>query len=302
MPATEPGAHVRAFVREKGRQVLDVLGEHQAAHSQWEVHSHGAWRFVAHPHEDLFDRLVVILPRPERAKSDEFNAWADDRLKRIGKFMEATNSGRVVRTLPVERCFVAVLMRRTGGDPGSATTELPPPPAIPDLLKQFTEDVGLYIRIMADDDLRFVSALRLHRIPQKGEGLEFRLGLDALNTVIGLRSEALELAPATLVRGVLEEIVARLLSRVDELEATRSIIRPAAFVRLGHQAAQLRRLIDQLDSVVARIDDEQPDATAPIAQWLGAVRVPSVTGPLVATVVLAVLVVAGAAGAAVVAL
>lgn len=266
------GAHVEAFIAAKGARLLELLRERPLPGATWSCYSHGAFIPVHSPHADLFERLVVVLPRPEAQPPDEFRPWAERRLAQLDRYMRATNTGRVVRTVARDRGVIAAVMRRVGRDPADPAAELPPPARVPRLLARFARDVDAYVRLMGDEGLRWVRALRLYPVPRRGRRPDHVLGLDALQTVVGLREPPLALAPTTLVRGIVGELARVIRARAEELTAVRSPLRPWRTVRLAARRRRDEALADALEAVAARIGETDADPLT-AARWLEAVRV-----------------------------
>jgi hypothetical protein len=291
---TLSGRHVEAFVDARGARLLDLLNEPPAGGAAWASYSHGAFIRVRSPHPALFDRLVVVLVRPAEQGADEFRRWAEQRLVQLDRYMQAANTGKVVRTVPRDRCVVGVVMRRVGRDPGDPRAELPPLDEIPRVLARFAREVERYVRVMGDDGLRYVRALRLHAVPRRARSPAHVLGLDALQTVLGLREPPLALAPATLVRGIVGEMAQLVRGRGDELRMERTPFRPLRSLRRAHRRHRHEALAAALDEVGARIEGQGADPPT-AARWLEAVRIPRLTPPVRALLGLLAL---GALGAA----
>lgn len=253
---------MRRFVREKGAKLVDVLGEEPADGADWRCASHGAWLAVSGDHPDLFERLLVVLVREERRPVDWFREWAEQRLVRLNAYMEACNTGRVVRTLVRDRSAAGVLVRRVGRDPNEPDTELPPNEAVPGLLADFVRDIERYVLHMGDEELRYVRAIRLHRVPRKSKPPLYLLGLDVLPTATGLAAEPVGINPLSLVRGVVGEFAEHMAERRDGLLATRSVTRPVHFAKTAPAAKRAERLVDGLDALCADIDGAAPKLAA----------------------------------------
>ncbi len=270
------GPHIFQFVREKGSRLLTLLGERPAADAPWQIHSHGAWIRVEPEAEaaPFFERRVVLLVRPEDQAADAFRAWAEGRLEHLGRYLEACNTGRLVRSVVQERSVTAIVMGRLGVDPNAPGVELPPTERVPGLLAEFTANVERYLRLLGDPDLRYVMALRLYRVPRGERPADFVLGLDALPTVVGLTAEAVPIPPASLVRGVIGEFARQLADRGDELAATRSPLRPLEWMRATHGLRRVEALVLALDDVVARIDEVGMPDMPTLRGWLNAIELP----------------------------
>lgn len=272
-PRALTGPHVQTFVAEKGDRLLELLGEAPRADATWHIHSHGAFIHVHGEHDHLFDRLVVVLVRPDDDPAERFRGWAEHRFDRLGRYIEAGNSGKLVRTVAQDRCVTGIIMRRVGEDPSSPQADHPAPPAFPKVLARFALEVERYVAHLGDEDLRYVQALRLCQVPRGRQAPEHILTLDALPTVVGLRAVAVPIAPVSLVRGVIGELAEQLGHRRDERLATGSPLHPARWLGGLHRARQLDALISGLEEVAERIDRGRP-TLAQIREWLGAIRVP----------------------------
>jgi hypothetical protein len=273
------GRHVETFIDGKGARLLEVIQEQALPDAAWACYSHGAFVPVRGPHAALFDRLVVVLVRPEDQAADVFRPWAEQRLAQLDRYMEASNTGKVVRTVPRDRCVVGVVMRRVGRDPLDAAGELPPLEEVPRILARFAREVDRYVRMMGDDGLRYVRALRLHVVPRKKGPPEYALGLDALQTVLGLRDPPLPLSPTALVRGIAAELAQVVRGRGDELRMARTPLHPVEALRRAHARHRHEGLADALLAVAARIGETNAEPST-AAKWLDAVRVPRFTRPL----------------------
>ena len=115
---------VRRFVGDNGRKVLERLGERQLPNADWLMSSYGAVVRVAGDHDNLFERLVAILPRPKDAASDKFQPWANERFQLLDWYMEKSNLGKVVQVVAHEMSVVGIIMRRLGKPPDSSELEL----------------------------------------------------------------------------------------------------------------------------------------------------------------------------------
>ncbi len=250
---------VHRFLREKGETLVELMGESPLAEAEWEVASHGAWLHVEGEHEGIFERLMVVLVRPDNRSSQWFRDWAEQRLTRLGAYMEACNTGRMVRTLIRDASATGVLVRRVGRDPNEPDTELPSNERIPGLLADFVRDIERYLLHLSDHELRYVRAIRMHRIPRKTKAPLFLLGLDVLPTATGLTLETSGIAPLSLVRGVIGELAEQMAERRDGLMATRSVTRPMHFAKTANAMKRAERLVDGLDSLCADIDELAPE-------------------------------------------
>ncbi len=249
--------HVRAFIRHRGEDLLERLEERPFAGADWTIASHGAAIRVVGEHDDLFERLVVVLPRPPEATPEKFTPWAESRLAHLGWYIETCNTGKQVSTVSHAASVVAILMLRVGRDPNDRATELPPPGAVPDLLHDFALNLERYVHALGDPDLRYVRALRLYRVPRHQRADEFVLGVDVLPTVIGLAEPTVPISPLTLVRGVIGELTELLDQRREELRAASSPVRLAEWRRARRVAGEMGRVVRGLDAICALIDTER---------------------------------------------
>jgi len=249
--------YVRAFIRHRGDDLLERLDEHPFEGADWTIASHGAVIRVIGEHDDLFERLLVVLPRPADASPEKFRSWAETRLAHLGWYMETCNTGKQISTVSHDASVVSVLMLRLGRDPNDASTELPAPAQLPDLLHDFTLNLERYVHALGDSELRYVRALRLYRVPRHQRRDEFVLGVDVLPTVIGLAEPTVPIAPLMLVRGVIGELTELLDQRREQAVAASSLLRFAEWRRTRRTTAEMQRVVDGLDRICALIDTER---------------------------------------------
>jgi hypothetical protein len=197
----------REQLAQTGTRLLDLLKERPRPNAEWEVRAHGALVDVETKNDDLFDRVVLVVQRDAHQTPDDFRVSVEGRLDRLDRYLQSTNSGRVVRRLMLENLCGVSVMRRRGPDPSTVGISWPPFSALPLLVARVARDVGVYVRLTGDEDLRFLGALRLCEIPGKDEARDWRLTFDAMDTIIGRREETTPLTPMTLMRGVLDEVV-----------------------------------------------------------------------------------------------
>lgn len=252
------GRHVRAFIRNRGELLLERLGERPHAGADWSLASHGAVIRVQGDHPTLFERLVVALPRPPDAPADRFKAWADTRLAHLGWYLETCNTGKLVQTAQHDVSVVGVLMMRFGRDPNDPSTELPPPTAVPELLRVFALNLERYVINLGDDELRYVRALRLYRVPRHLRADDFVLSVDVLPTVIGLAEPTVPIDPLTLVRGVVGEMAELFDIRREHKTSGLSPTRFAEWRRGRTEVKAMERLVTTLDELCAYIDAQRP--------------------------------------------
>lgn len=260
-------SHVSDFIREKGERLLVLLGEAARGEPRWQLHSHGAWIEVQGESADLFQRLVAVQIRAPEAAVTRFKRVAEIRVRGLNRYLESTNTGRVVRTVKKERSVTAIVMRRRGEDPLAPGADLPDPEIFPSVLSGFLKAIRLYLAETGDSRLRFVSAVRLYRVPRQKGPDEQLLALDALNTLVGLRDDPASIEPTALVRGVIGELAEQYVDRGEELRAPNSAGRPLALVKATTQGLQLRALVSQLDDLCAQIEVNHPDLDT-VSKWV----------------------------------
>ena len=274
------GRHrVQDFLLRKGAKLLELIRERPLDTADWQVHSHGAAIAVESPKGDLFERFVLVLVRPEREAAGTFRDWSSRRVSAYGDYLERCDVGKVVRTLALEMSNIAVVMTRRGRDPSHA--EWPAPASIPRVLGRFAVDIELYMRAMGDEDLRYLSAVRLIEIPKGGR--RHRLALDVRNTVIGFDKEPIPLSPTALILGISNEVAARL-DRGGGTAAPEDFPVSLRPVERIHRRQQERRLARRIRAVRKRIQARQP-ALAPMARWFESIPVSAFT-PIMWTLML----------------
>ncbi len=261
----------RDLVLPRTSRLLEALGERALPDADWVFHSHGATLAVESPHPNIFDRLVLVLPRPTDRPAEEFRPWVEGRLGRLDKYLQRTNLGRVVRQLPAESLYVASVARRVGHDPSRPMAYFPPPEELPGLLRGFIRDLEVYTKVMGDTGLRYVGGLRLFIVPRGARTPEWKLGLEILDTVVGRREDTSSIAPLTLVRAVIREMAGLLEVRNLVHEGSRTERRSRADV-VAHFCTELNALADR---------SEQPGfMLAHVHKQLDEIRPPKSRGPL----------------------
>ena len=75
------GTHVQRYIGDKSEKLLKLLGEKALKDKAWSIHSHGAWLKVETDNKELFERIVIVLPRPEQHSPKLFKPWAEGRLQ-----------------------------------------------------------------------------------------------------------------------------------------------------------------------------------------------------------------------------
>lgn len=265
------GTHVQRYVGEKSDKLLKALGEKPIKDLRWMIHSYGAWLKVQTENNELFDRIVLVLPKPEHYSSKLFTSWAEGRLKYLAEYIERTNSGRIVRYLTQKQVVIAILMARRGFDLQDPQCPLPEAEGIPKLLKLFDREISMYITWMSDEELSFIQALKLHQIPQANRAPIYKLSLDILPTVLGLKGKPIPLQPVTLLRGVIGELAEQLDSRgPDPIDPdARGLSLIAERYRCSLQRRRIEACVRELDALAARIDLTQP-SYAQVSNWVSA--------------------------------
>lgn len=263
------GTHVQRYVSDKSEKLLKVLGEKAVKGCNWTVHSHGAWLKVETENSDLFERIILVLPRSEQQAPKLFIPWAEGRLKHLARYIEQTNAGRIVRFLVQKHSVIAILMARRGFDLQDPDCPLPTALQVPKLLKLFDREINMYITWMSDEELSFIQALKLHCIPQAHNPPIYKLSLDILPTVLGLKGKSIPLHPVTLMRGVIGELAEQLDSRGIE-PPDHDVRGIRALYHRYMRSLQRRRneaCIRELDALAARIDLSQPSYPQ-VSSWV----------------------------------
>ena len=289
------GTHVQRYVSEKSDKLLKVLGESPIKGAGWSVHSYGAWLKVETAQSEFFERVVLVLPRPEQYSAKLFLPWAEGRLRYLGQYLERVNSGRIVRFLTQKQVVIAILMSRRGYDLQDPECPFPEVDKIPHLLKLFDREINMYLTWMSDEELSFIQALKLHKIPQAYNSPIHKLSLDILPTVLGLKGKAIPLQPVTLLRGVIGEIAEQLDGRalVTVDYESRGLNKLYHRYQESLQRRRAEACIRELDALAARIDLNQP-SYAQVSTWISGLN-GGVVEPLVPLrLVLAVLCLLGA--------
>ena len=263
------GTHVQRYVNEKSSKLLDLLGETRTKDTEWHVHSHGAYLAVETELSDLFERLMLVLPRPEQHSPKLFIPWAEGRLKHFARYIEQTNSGKVVRFITQKQVVIAIVMRRVGYELQDPNLDLPPTEKIPALLKVFCREINMYTKWMSDYELSFIQALKLNNIPQANRFPVYKFSLDILPTVLGLRGKSIPLNPVTLLRGVIGELAEQI-----DLRGTGAPNVDAEGIHVFFEYLRQKRVqrevdacIQELDHLAARIDLLQPDFEH-VSRWV----------------------------------
>jgi hypothetical protein len=265
--ATENLPHIRRHAETQGSAILERLSERRLPTAQWLVGSHGAAIRVSGEHDAHFERLVVLIPCPQDASPARFQSWAEERIRHLDWYMEASNTGKVVNQVAGERQAAAVIMRRLGRTPGDPEAGSPDPSEAFPVLIHFAANVERYVLNIGDEDLRYVRALKLYRIPRRSRSDEYTLGLDVLPTLIGVDGDSMPINPLTLLRGIIGEFA----EIYDERRRKQGPLPAIYAVRERRSAArdarELNELVDNLDRLCARIDLERPGLAA-VRAWL----------------------------------
>ena len=263
------GTHVQRYISEKSSKLIKVLGEELVDGGKWSVHSHGAWVQVKTDLAELFERVIVVLPRPEQHSSKLFTPWAEKRVRHLGRYIERTNSGRMVRILTQKQVVIAIIMRRKGLDLQDSKTPIPAPTDVAELIKLFCREVQMYISWMNDPELCFIQALKLNVIPQAQQEPILKLSLDTLPTIVGLRGRSIPLSPVTLLRGVIGELAEQVDLRSDELEYESDGL--LSHLWESYKQRKRRRqavaCVRELDALAAKIDLMQPELSQ-LSTWI----------------------------------
>jgi len=263
------GTHVQRYINEKAPKLIKVLGEQLTDGAKWAIHSHGAWVTVKTDVSELFERVIVVLPKPEQNSPKLFTPWAEKRVRHLGRYIERTNSGKMVRILTQKQVVIAVLMKRKGYDLQDSKTPLPEPEEIPQFIKTFCREVQMYISWMNDPELCFIQSLKLNVIPQTQQDPILKLTLDTLPTIVGLRGRSIPLSPVTLIRGVIGELAEQIDLRSDdsELDGEGLLGRLWASYRQRRRRRQASACVRELDALAAQIDLLQPDFSQ-LSKWV----------------------------------
>ena len=129
---TADGARAwREQLAQKGTRLLDLLKERPRPNAEWEVRAHGALIDVETKNDDLVDRVVLVVQRDAHQTPDDFRVSVEGRLDRLDRYLQATNSGRVVRRLMLENLCGVSVMRRRGPDPSTVGISWPPFSTLP---------------------------------------------------------------------------------------------------------------------------------------------------------------------------
>ena len=260
-PQKPDGTHVQRYINEKSNKLLEVLGEKMLRGAQWHIHSHGGWVEVENEHDQFFERVIVVLPRPEQHSPKLFRPWAEARLKFFARYIERTNAGRVVRFVIQKQVVIAIVMRRKGFELQDPQAPLPEITQVPQLLKLFCREIQMYMNWMNDMELSFIQALKLTLIPQSPNPSIHKLSLDTLPTVLGLKGKKVPLNPVALVRGVISELAEQFDLRGNpEVDYdVEGVGRFFEHLSRKRKQKQVEACIRELDQLAAKIDLLQPE-------------------------------------------
>ena len=275
----EPARFTRKFIELHGANVLERLGEAPLAGARWHISTYGGVVRVEGEHDELFERLAVVLPSPQDVTPARFHAWAEQRIEHLHWYMEQANIGLKDSHTASSRCVVGVFVRRVGRSIQDPMFVVPKAAVMAGLLEKFVLDVEKYVKAFGDEDLKYVRAVKVFKIPRKKVDDEYVIGLDVLPTLIGLEGEPAPINPLTLVRGVLGEFA-------ELLDQTRERLRGESGGRLGRKTRtrlqEYDEFVGHLDALCRRIDVERPSLSAvrrvlgglkPLAKRLKVVRV-----------------------------
>ena len=251
------------FVIEHGDDLLMRFKESVVEGRRWHIGSHGAVVRVEGEHDDYFERLFVVVPRPPDAPSARFKSWAEGRIEHYNWYLELTNLGRCVQSVVTDVCAVITVMRRIGHTTADEQCQLPDVNGVFKTLGQFVSHLRHYVDFLGDSDLRYVSAMRVYRVPRINRRDECIIGLDILPTLIGLDRDASPIHPLTLVRGIVGEF-AELYERErdagdDQGGRTKK--------QLKAHSAKCAEAVSSLDTLCVRIDQHRP-ALDVVGDWL----------------------------------
>ena len=210
------------FVFEHGNDLLARFQESVVDGRRWHIGSHGAVIRVEGEHDDYFERLFVVVPRPPDAPPARFKGWAEGRIEHYNWYLELTNLGRCVQSVVTDVCAVVTVMRRIGHTTADERCQLPDVDGVFKTLGQFVAHLRHYVDFLGDSDLRYVSAMRVYRVPRINRRDESIIGLDVLPTLIGLDRDASPIHPLTLIRGIVGEFAELYERERDALKGTRA--------------------------------------------------------------------------------
>ena len=254
------------FVTTHGGSILVKMGEAIVPGADWHMSSHGAAIRVEGEHDSIFERLVVLIPRPTDAEADLFRSWVEERIKQLGWYMEMSNTGTCVQQSFHARHAVCVLMRRIGRSTGDPLFSMPAPSILPGVLDRFVLDLQRYVHHLGDVELRYVRAMKIYQIPRSKREDDFIVGLDVLPTLIGLDRETMAVSPLTLVRGIIGEF-AELLDQYREGKVSKLSASPLKWRSQRKEVARIDDVVDGLDEICANIDLRRPSLDV-VREWL----------------------------------
>ncbi|MBU0552103.1 hypothetical protein KKF91_05815 [Myxococcota bacterium] len=203
---------------------MDLLGERARPDAGWRLHSGGAFIRVESEVDHLFERLVVVIIKPEGLDAATFQRWVKARVDTYHRYLEGCNLGRRLHLQTQTKIAVVILTRRLGHDPTDIDAALPSPRALLERLKAFTLDLERHMSALADPDLKHLAAIRTYSVPQR-RGAYVRLGLDNLPYLIGHDHPPSAIDPISLFRGVAEELLERVEAKRGDLRGRRRLQR-----------------------------------------------------------------------------
>ena len=74
-------SQIRRFVTERGDDYLQRFDEEPVEGAEWLYSSHGAVIRVVGEYDNIFERLLVVVPRPREAPPERFQSWVKERLE-----------------------------------------------------------------------------------------------------------------------------------------------------------------------------------------------------------------------------
>jgi hypothetical protein len=279
------------FVSEHGTGILTKMGEAPINNAQWHMSSHGAVIRVEGEHDEIFERLVIIVPRPPDAQPERFREWVEARIEHYGWYLELTNTGRCVHSSIHGMCAVVTIMRRLGRSTADPSFALPPHNEILGVLGAFVRNLERYVEYLGDADLRYVNAMRVYDVPRVNRPNQQVIGLDVLPTIIGLDRESNSIHPLTLARGIIGEFAELYDQAREGLDAGEGSFNPAKTRRKRKALTSLNETVNNLDRVCGNIDLHRP-ALATVIEWLAEAEAPPERKPRKGSMVITLVLIA----------
>jgi len=261
------------FISEHGAGVLTRMGEAPITGAQWHMSSHGAVIRVEGEHDDIFERLIIVIPRPPDAQVERFREWVEARIEHYGWYLELTNTGRCVQSKIRGRCAVVTVMRRLGRSTADPSFTLPPQDEIVGILGAFIRNLERYVEYLGDMDLRYVNAMRVYDVPRVNRSNQQVIGLDVLPTLIGLDGDSNPIHPLTLARGIIGEFAELYDQAREGVGAQESGFSPRKVRLKRRDLDSLDKTVNSLDQVCANIDLHRPSLST-VNDWLVAAESP----------------------------